>query len=326
MPRAYRHLSADERDQLAMLRSQGVSLRAIGRQLGRDPGTLSRELVRNAAPIYRGAYMPHRAQARATARWCRVGHRPRLRTRWARWYVARQLVRRWSPELIAGRLARLRPAQAVSHETIYAWVYADARHLIPHLPRRHRLRRRRGYSRKHTRGHIPARVSITKRPAIANDRRRIGDWEADTIVSRESKAALQVAVDRKSRYTRLNKLSRKTAAAMRIMLNRSLGGLPRHARWTLTYDNGKENVEHQRVNATLKTRSYFCTPYTSQERGTVENTAGLVRRFFPKGTDFGMVKRKHVKFVERWLNHRPRVILKFQTPAEVFRSGVALEP
>src|SRR5689334_25395492 len=105
MSRAYQHLCADERDQLAMLRSQGLSLRAIARRLGRDPGTVSRELARNAAPIYRGAYMPHRAQARAAARWCHVGHRPRLRTAWARWYVARQLVRGWSPQLIAGRLA-----------------------------------------------------------------------------------------------------------------------------------------------------------------------------------------------------------------------------
>ena len=326
MPRTYRHLTADERDQLAVLRSQGLSLRAIARHLGRDPGTISRELGRNAAPLYRGVYLPHRAQARAEARWGRVGHRPRLRTRWARWYVARQLVRGWSPELIAGRLARLRPTQAVSHETIYAWIYAEARHLIPHLPRRYRIRRRRGYSRRHTKAHIPSRVPITQRPAVANARRRRGDWEADTITTRQGRAALQLAVDRKSRYTLLNWLPRKTAAAMRGALNRSLSHLPARVRWTITYDNGSENVEHERVNAVLGTRSYFCTPYTSQERGTVENTAGLVRRFFPKGTNFDMIGPMHVKAVERWLNHRPRAILKFHTPAEVFRSGVALEP
>jgi IS30 family transposase len=326
MPKAYRHLSPDERDRLALLKSRGWSLRAIARALRRDPGTISRELRRNAAPIYHGAYLPHRAQARAAARWQRVGHRPRLRTAWARWYVARQLARGWSPELIAGRLARLRPRDRVSHETIYAWIYAEARDLIGYLPRRHRLRRRRGYSRKHTKSHIAGRIPIEQRPAVANARRRIGDWEADTMTSRRSKAALQLAVDRKSRFTRLNRLPRKTASAMRATLNRSLAQLPRHARWTVTYDNGKENVEHQRVNTCLQTRSYFCTPYTSQERGTVENTAGLIRRFFPKGTDFARIPRAHVKAVERWLNHRPRVILNFQTPAEVFRSGVALEP
>lgn len=326
MPTCYHHLSPDERDHLTHLKGQGLSVRAIARALGRDPGTISRELRRNGAPIYQGAYMAHRAQARAAQRARGAVCHGRLRDPWVRWYVARQLVRRWSPELIAGRLARLRPDQTVSHETIYAWVYAEARHLIGWLPRRHRLRRRRGYSRKHTKIHIPGRVPIGQRPAIANERRRIGDWEADTMVTRRGPEALQVAVDRKSRYTLLNKLPRRTAAAMRKTLNRALGRFPKAARHTLTYDNGTENVEHQLVNAVLGTRSYFCTPYTSQERGTVENTAGLVRRFFPKGTDFGTIRRKHVKAVERWLNHRPRRLLAFQTPAEVLRSSVALRP
>ena len=326
MPKTYRHLTADERDHVAVLRSQGLSRRAIARVLGRDPGTISRELTRNAPPIRTGYYLPHKAQARAEARWGRVGHRPRLRSPWARWYVARQLVRGWSPELIAGRLARLRPTQVVSHETIYAWLYAEARHLIPYLLRHHRRRKRRGYSRRHTKAHIPSRVPITARPAAANGRRRLGDWEADTMVTRQGRAALQLAVDRKSRYAVLNRLPRRTAAAMRAALNRSLTRFPQAVRRTITYDNGSENVEHEWVNAVLGTRSYFCTPYTSQEKGTVENTAGLVRRFFPKGTNFDTLQRKDVKAVERWLNHRPRAILKFHTPAEVFRSGVALEP
>ena len=319
-------LMLTEREELSRLLAQGASLRASARALGRAPSSLSRELRRNAGPVYHRAYMAHRAQARAARRSRRAVCHGRLRDPWVRWYVARQLVRRWSPELIAGRLARLRPAQAVSHETIYAWVYAEARHLIGWLPRRHRLRRRRGYSRKHAKVHMPGRVPIGQRPTVANERRRIGDWEADTMVTRRGPEALQVAGDRKSRYTLLNKLPRRTAAAMRKTLNRSLGRFPKAARHTLTYDNGMENVEHQLVNAVLGTRSYFCTPYTSQERGTVENTAGLVRRFFPKGTDFGTIRRKYVKAVERWLNHRPRRILKFQTPAEVLRSSVALRP
>jgi IS30 family transposase len=228
--------------------------------------------------------------------------------------------------VIAGRLRRLRPTQAVSHETIYSWIYHQARHLIPTLLRHHRRRRPRGYSRKHRTSHIPGRIPVTQRPAAARDRRRVGDWEADTMISRQGPAALQVVVDRMSRYTRLNRLPRRTARAMRLTLTRALAPLPPQARHTITYDNGSENADHQRVNATLGMRSYFCTPYTSQERGTVENTAGLVRRFFPKRTNFGTLRASAIKAVERWLNHRPRRILGFQTPAEVFRSSVALRP
>jgi IS30 family transposase len=202
MARHYRHLSADERDRLALLKPQGLSIRAMGRALGRDPATISRELARNAAPVYRGVYLPHRAHARAAARSRGAVCHGRLRDRWVRAYVRRQLQRGWSPELIAGRVRRLRPPQAVSHETIYAWLYAEAPELIPCLLRRHRVRRRRGYSR----------------------------------------------------------------------------------------------------------------------------TAGLVRRFFPKRTNFAILRRARVKHVERWLNHRPRRVLDFQTPAEVFRSSVALRP
>ena len=324
MSREYHHLSEEERDQVAVLSSRGLSIRAMARALGRAPATLSRELRRNAAPIYAGYYLPHKAQARAEARWRAAVRRPRLHDSWVRSYVRRQLRRGWSPELIAGRLHRLRPAQAVSHEAIYQWVYADARDLIPCLVRHHRRRKRRGYSRRHTKAHIPSRVAITERPAAANTRRQLGHWEADTMVTRQGKAALQLAVDRKSRYAILNWLPRRTAAAMRVGLNRSLAHFPRQARHTITYDNGTENVEHLRVNAVLGTRSYFCTPYTSQERGTVENTAGLVRRFFPKRTNFDRLRRQDVKAVERWLNDRPRRVLHFQTPAEVFRSGVAL--
>lgn len=326
MATGYRHLSMHERDRLAVLKAQGWSLRAIARRLHRPPSTISRELARNAAPIYHGVYWAHRAQARATARARQAVDHGRLRDRWVRQYVRRQLLRGWSPELIAGRLRHMRPAQAVSHETIYAWIYHDARHLVSTLARRHRRRWRRGCSRKHRTSHIPGRISIDQRPAAANARRRIGDWEADTMVTRQGAAALQLVVDRKTRYTRLNRLPRRSAQAMRTTLTRSLAQFPRSARRTVTYDNGSENAEHQQVNAVLGTRSYFCTPYTSQERGTVENTAGLVRRFFPKRTNFARLPPSSVKAVERWLNHRPRRILGFRTPAEVFRASVALQP
>ena len=324
MARGYQHFSAHERDRLAVYRGRGWSIRAIARALHRPASTISRELKRNAAPVYRAVYFANRAHRRAAARARRAVCHPRLRDRWVRSYVTRQLRRGWSPELIAGRLARIRPRRAVSHETIYGWIYSDARALIGYLPRAHRRRQRRGHSRKHKSPHISARTAIADRPAIANRRGRIGDWEADTMITRQGRAVLQLAVDRKSRYTLLNRLPQRTARQMRCMLTRALGQLPKHARWTVTFDNGSENAEHRHVNAVLGTRSFFCTPYTSQERGTVENTAGLVRRFFPKRTNFSTLRRADVKAVQRWLNHRPRRVLDFQTPAEVFRSGVAL--
>lgn len=324
MPRPYKHLTADERDHLSILRSQGHSLRAIARALKRNPGTISRELTRNRSSPRYDCYLAHAAQRRAVARWQHAVRRKRLRDPWAKQYIARQLGRGWSPELIAGRMKRLRPGHTFSHEAIYQWVYAEARQLIPCLARSFKRRQRRGYSRKIPKHFIQQRVSIAERPESANQRRQIGHWEVDTMLTRQGKAALQLAVDRKSRYTVLNKLAGKTGVAMRMGLNRSLARWPRAARRTITYDNGRENVEHLLVNATLGTRSYFCTPYTSQERGTVENTAGLVRRFFPRKTSFATITRKRVKAVERWLNHRPRRILNFRTPAEVFRSSVAL--
>jgi IS30 family transposase len=322
----YRHLTAEERDLLAVWKSQGLSNRAIAKKLGRHPATIGRELKRNAPPINRGYYLSHKAQGRAEARWQAAVRRPRIRDPWVRRYVVCQLRRGWSPELIAGRLKRLRPERAFSHEAIYQWIYADARELIRCLAWRHRKRLKRGYARKGQKVHIPGRVAISARPAAADRRREVGHWEADTIQIHRRRETLQLVVDRKSRYAILNPLGPKTAKGMRISLNRSLSQLPRKARRTITYDNGMENSEHQRVNAVLGVRSYFCTPYTSQERGTVENTAGLVRRFFPKRHPPAVVRRETVKAVERWLNHRPRCVLDFRTPAEVFRSGVALKP
>lgn len=320
----YQHLSAHERDQIAVMRSQGHSLRAIAHHLGRSPATLSRELSRNAAPVNRGYYLPHKAQARALARRSAAVQRPRLKIPNIRRYVRRQLRRGWSPELIAGRIKHFAWKQTVSPEAIYQFVYTEARDLIPFLARAHRRRLRRGYSRKYAKSRIPGRVSIAQRPKAVLERQQLGHWEADTLVSRTSQAALGLAVERKTRYARLRRLARRQATDMRQMLTRSLRRYPKKLRRTLTYDNGLENAQHQQVNQALGTKSFFCRPYTSQEKGTVEHMAGLVRRFFPKGTDFGILSSVQIQAVERWLNNRPMKCLGFSTPAEVFRRGVAL--
>lgn len=321
----YQHLNSDERDKLAVLRSKGLSIRAIAKELGRNPGTVSRELKRNAPPVNLGYYLAHKAQGRAVARRRAAVRRPRLKSPRVRGYVGRMLKRGWSPELIAGRIEHLKWPERVSHEAIYQWVYESAPELIPCLVRRHRERYKRGYSRKHNKSHIPGRVSITKRPKAVERRRQFGHWEADTMVSRESRSSMQTVVERKARFTRLNKLPNREAPSMRKTLNKALCKLPKGMRKSITYDNGSENVEHELVNATLETKSYFCHPYTSQEKGTVENTNGLIRRHWPRYTDFAKLSHAEVKTVERWLNSRPRKCLGFQTPAEVFAQGVALQ-
>jgi len=324
MPKSYKHLNAEERDLLAVWKGEGQSLRAIARRLGRDPATLSRELKRNAPPIRKRRYLPHKAQARYALRNSTRAMRPKLKSGRIRRYVGQRLAAGWSPELIAGRIGRLWPKETVSHEAIYGWIYSEARHHIPDLVRAHRRRLRRGYSRKHTKSHIPGRVSIEKRLPIVERRRQVGHWEADTAISRQSKAAIQAVVERTTRFAKLGKLASKSARCMRVGLNRTLSRYPESMRRTITYDNGTENTDHLITNFVLGTRSYFCNPFHSYERGTVENTIGLMRRKWPKKTDFAKLSRRQVKVVERWMNNRPRKCLSYKTPAEAFQASVAL--
>jgi IS30 family transposase len=323
MPRPYKQLTKEDRDRLSLFKAQGKSLREIAGLIGRDVSTVSRELRRNAAPVYQGCYLAHKAQERADARKATAHERERLRKPRLRAYVSRMLRRGWSPERISGRWKML-GREPISHEAIYQWVYTDARTLIPCLVRAHRRRLRRGHSSRHKSSHIPSRTPISERPRIIEHRKQPGHWEGDTMVSRQSSAALQVLVERKSRYTRLRKLRVKSAALMRAGINRALARYPKQLRRSITYDNGSENAQHLQVNECLGTASYFCEPMHSWEKGSVENAAGLVRRRLPKKTDFAMVSPDQVQRTERWINGLPRKCLGFKTAAEAFRQSVAL--
>lgn len=320
MPKPYKHLREEERDMLAVLRGEGRSLREIARRLKRDPGTISRELKRNAPPVHTGYYLPHKAHERAMRRNQETHRRDRLKDPCIRRYVQDRLRVGLSPELVAGRWSHLHPESSITHEAVYQWVYADARDLIPCLLRAHRKRLHRGYSRKHVKSHIPGRVSIEARPKEVAGRKVAGHWEADTAVSRQSVAAIQVATERKTRLTRISKLRRKGAHEMRVALTRRLSRCPAHLRKTITYDNGSENTDHEKTNDVLGTRSYFCAPYHSWEKGTVENTIGLVRRSLPKKTDFAIVSSKELRTIERRINNRPRKCLGYRTPAEAYKA------
>lgn len=310
----YTHLTKEERDMIAVLKAKGTTLSDIAREIGRHKSTISRELSRNAPAIHKGYYLSHKAQERAKIRWSLTHKRERLKNQEVRKYVEAGLRKGWSPEIIAGRLSIDKHGESISHEAIYQYIYEARKELIIYLVRRHKKRMERGHSRKHQKSHIPNRVSISERPDVVDKRERIGDWESDSMVSRQSKVALNVLADRKSRVTFLNLLSQKTAVETKWVIIQSLIKYPAY---TITYDNGSENTEHEEINKVLDITSYFCKPYHSWEKGTVENTIGLIRRWIPKKTDLAKVSEEEILEIENWLNNRPRKCLSYKTPLEV---------
>lgn len=227
----------------------------------------------------------------------------------------------WSPEIIAGSLSIDRSGNSISHEAIYQYIYEERKELVGYLVRRHKKRMKRGHSRKHQKSHIPNRVSISERPDVVDKRERIGDWESDSMISGQSKVAVNVLADRKSRVTLINLLSQKTAVETKWAIIQSLIKYPAY---TITYDNGSENTEHEEINKVLDITSYFCKPYHSWEKGTVENTIGLIRRWLPKKTDLAQVSKAKIMEIESWLNNRPRKCLNYKTPLEVFEETLTV--
>jgi IS30 family transposase len=327
MHKPYQQLTQDERDLIAHLHAKGLARSAIARRIGRDKSTISRELRRNGSGIY-DVYLAHKAQSRAVIRKSQSGHRPRLKNKRIRQYVIRKLKQGWSPEQISGKLKDTYPGLNISHEAIYQFVYDKETlkeiNLKAYLPRANRKRRPRGHSRKHKKLHIPRRISIDDRPKYIDKRKQIGHWESDTMISRASQASVVIILERVTRYVKLAKVQAKQARYVSNAINRRLGRLPDSARRTITYDNGSENVDHERINRVLGTDSYFCNPYHSWEKGSVENAVGLLRRFLPKKTDIAKITKEQIKHIENRLNHRPRKCLNFKTPYEVFTSSVAL--
>jgi IS30 family transposase len=323
----YKHLSSEERDKIAYLRAQGKSISDIAESIERNKSSISRELKRNRSPIY-NVYLANKAHERALKRKHQSVQRQRIRNPLIRRYIMNKLKLNWSPELIAGRLPKDCPELHISHEAIYQFMYDKStrtkHNLVPYLARAHKRRRLRTHCHRHKSLHIPQRVSIKERPLEVQARIQPGHWEADTLISRQSKAALAVALERTTRYLHLAKLPAKTSQSFRCALTRRLSRYPQSLLRSITYDNGCENVEHEYTNKVLGTQSYFCEPFHSWEKASIENAIGLIRRFFPKKTDFNLVTKEQVKTVETLLNTRPRKCLNYQTPSEVLGSCVAL--
>ncbi len=324
---SYVHLSLNERYVIYHLRLYGLGCREIARRLCRHHSTIGRELRRNG-PSYEGAVYVHEAahrRAKERVRWPR--QRRRRDHRQLHTYVIAGLLKDWSPEQITGRLKRDHPhnaAMRISHETIYQWIYRDTAaggRLFVHMRRSHKKRCKQG--RYGTgRGLIPGRVSITERPAIVARRARFGDWEGDTLEGGRGKGGIATFVERKSRYVAAAVLPDKSAAVMAQRTSWAFEGIAKPMRRTLTVDNGKEFAHFKSIQAKTGLEVYFADPYCAWQRGCNENTNGLLRQYFPKGSDLSVLNRTALASAVKRLNHRPRKCLGYQSPHEVFTAAI----
>src|ERR1700720_3542603 len=316
MPEGYLHLTCEQRCQIYALLQSGHSQAHIARKIGVDPSTISRELVRNSGA--RG-YSFKQAHEKASHRRKEASDKPRKLTPDLVELIEEKLTReRWSPDKTRGRLGRDGVA-FISHELIYQHVWKDKKDGgALHLHLRHsgkKYNKRKG--KTSGRGLIPNRVDIDQRPSIVAEKSRIGDWEADTIIGANHRGAVMSHVKRKSKYTKLAKLADNSADSVLQACARVLLPLADRIQ-TITYDNGKEFASHAKIATSLRALCYFAKPYHAWERGLNEHTNGLVRQYFQKGSDLSMLSDADVQRVEDKLNSRPRKILGYQTPREVF--------
>jgi transposase, IS30 family len=321
---SFRQLQPEERMTISSMAQQGSSVRAMARTLGRSASTISRELLRNRCE--RVGYASQRAQAMSRAR--RIQARPIAKLDWRcpLWGVVLTLLEwKWSPQQIAATLKRAWPGEPdkhVSHETIYTAIYAQPRgelrrQLIACLRhgRSTRMPRKRGVDR---RGQIPDMVNIHVRPPEVDDRVMPGHWEGDFIKGAGNKSSVGVLVERSSRLVLLAKMDDATAASALAGFTAKLNSIAAPMRHSLTYDQGREMSRHAELAAQTGVRVYFCDPHSPWQRGTCENTNGLLRQYLPKGTDLSLHTQDELDAIADSLNGRPRATHQFASPLQVF--------
>ena len=327
----YKHFSIEEREKLQTLWWQRVSLRTIAKGLNRSVSSVSRELKRNF-PQEHKVYTPRLAHERALVkRKCR-GRKDRLKNETIRSYVVSHLKQKWSPEQISGRI-KLDLNANISHEAIYQFIYSRVRNgsnltkpgledLRPYLRRRRRIRLPHG-ARKCQRIFKTKGISIDERPIMVNERKRIGDWEGDSVESKNHKPGINTLVERKVGLVFISRLKNKTSSATTKAMTDRFRLVPENLKLTVTLDNGFENSDWKGIEKETGLKCYYAHPYHSWERGTNENTNGLIRDYFPKKTDFDLITDEEIQWVEYQLNNRPRKRLGWRTPLEVW--SVALQ-
>ena len=322
-------LTLSEREEI----SRGIvarrSIRSMASLLGRSPSTVSREVCRN------GGYDRYRAAEADAQAWIRTRRPKRCKlanSPWLRQAVSRKLGLNWSPEQIAGWLKRTHPEDGsyqVSHETIYRSLFVQARgvlkkELLQHLRSKRTIRRSKQATQKGSdHGQIKDMISIRERPASVEDRAVPGHWEGD-LLSGSKNSHIATLVERHTRYVMLAKVANKETNTVVSALIKQAKKLPTELYKSLTWDRGKELADHRRFSLATDIDVYFCDPQSPWQRGSNENTNGLLRQYFPKGTDLSVYSQADLNKVARQLNERPRKTLEFETPAERFNACVAL--
>lgn len=324
---SYTHLTSQERHVIYHLILYGLSFREIGRRLGRSHSTIQREVQRNQIPNIKSIY----TSERGTHRYRTFKHRAQHQRRKAHpplWqYVVEKLGLHWSPEQIVGRLKKDFPrskAMRVCVETVYSWVYRDASEggVLYGFLRRGRKKRRKHNALAALRTHIKDRVSIHDRPEHVEKRNRFGDWEGDTVMGARGRGAVLTLVERKSRYLLAKRLADKTANGLSKVASKAFSSQPQAWCKTLTLDNGSEFAHFKAIEQTSKLKVYFADPYAARQRGTNENTNGLLRQYFPKGCDFLTVSESKLEKAVNAINNRPRKCLEYRTPNEVRQKSI----
>jgi len=321
-------LTLAEREEISLGLAVGDSIRSIATQLGRAPSTISREINRNGGPDwYRANWADQDAWDRSRRpKTCRL-----VENRTLAHIVAGKLQLQWSPEQIAGWLKRTYPgdeSNQVSHETIYRSLFIQARgalkkELLQHLRRTRAMRRSRHHTLKtDTHGRIKDTVSISERPATVDDRAIPGHWEGDLLFG-DRNSQIATLVERHSRYVMLVKVARQDTETVINALIKNARKLPQELYKSLTWDRGKEMADHTRFTLATDIQVYFCDPQSPWQRGSNENTNGLLRQYFPKGKDISAYSQVQLNTVARKLNERPRKTLNYETPAERFSQSVA---
>lgn len=322
---SYAHIKPDERVELAVLLRAGHKQSEIARILDKHPSSISREIRRNSTN--EGRYNCWLAKRNTKAK--RLNANKRFRKLRAnkklKRYIERKLRKYWSPEQIAGRLKLRYDKTILCHETIYQFIYRQREDLKKFLRcQKGKYRKRYGTKKREKAREEARKKRIDMRPKIADERKRLGDFEGDTIVG-EKKERILTHVDRMSGYLLADKLERGLAEITRKTTVRRFKSLPKKKKYTITYDNGMEFSEYELIERETKMSVYHAYPYRSWERGTNENTNGLLRQFFPKKSSFSEVTQKKLENVVNLINHRPRKRLGYLTPHEVFIKNCTLD-
>jgi IS30 family transposase len=319
------HITMEERIQIMIGFAQGHSRRRIARTIERDHSTVLRELNNNGKWPHK--YNAHKAHQKAKKlrkrqrKQRKIDKYPKLKT-----YIIKKLKINWSPEQISNDLKILYPhntTMRISHESIYSYIYILPRgelrkELISHLRQGEKGRRNRKRGTASRQGKIPNIISISERPKEVEDRIIPGHWESDLIVGKDHKSAIGTIVERTTRTTLLVPLKEKTALAVRKAFAKKLKTLPKQMIKSITHDRGHEMSQHELFTKETNIEVYFADPYSPWQRGTNENTNGLIRQYFPKGTDFNTISKSEILRVQHELNERPRKSLGWMTPKKVF--------